>query len=133
MDVLDEKEFDFALVWRVNGKLGPRTRAAVAAILYLGPIRTYTSPNLLTMTSILRFSMTVCSDLVETWAKTCLFIETERLSLLREGYWNPDDWPCNYVPTQEGRQLTPGIQTRRQASQAARSDRLPLNFAAAPR
>ena len=40
MDVLDEKEFDFALGWRVNGKLGPRTRAAVAAILYLGPIRT---------------------------------------------------------------------------------------------
>ena len=40
MEVLDEKEFDFALVWRVNGTLGPRTRAAAAAILYLGPIRT---------------------------------------------------------------------------------------------
>ena len=40
MDVLDEKEFDFALVGRVNGTVGPRTRAAVAAILYLGPIRT---------------------------------------------------------------------------------------------
>ena len=85
------------------------------------------------MTSILRFSITVCSDPVETWAKACLFIETERLSLLREGYSNPDYWPCIYDPTQEGRQLTPGIQTRRQASQAARSDRMPLNFAAAPR